>query len=44
MTHAKWKLQGMNDDRTPSELEPGVIALGVVGAVILLGMILWLAA
>lgn len=33
----------MKDKRSPVELEPGVIALGIVGAASMLGLIFWLA-
>jgi hypothetical protein len=33
----------MSNDRAPLDIVPGVIALGVIAAALLLGMIIWLA-
>lgn len=33
----------MSDDHSQTELEPGVIVLGLIGALCLLGLIYWLA-
>jgi hypothetical protein len=33
----------MSNDRAPLDIEPSVIALGVIAAFLLLGMIIWLA-
>lgn len=34
----------MSDDRSQTELEPGIVVLGVICAAALLGLIYWLAA